>query len=147
MEQTHMEETNQTAAPVVERLQGPVGSKKLAMQVLIALVVITAGVAVYFYHELKQLKQDPQKVAQQEAAELVATVGKLIVLPEGEQPTIATVTDPEKLKGQAFFDHAKTGDKVMIYTNAKKAILYSPSENKIVEVAPLSIGGTAGTNQ
>ncbi|MEK7084254.1 MAG: hypothetical protein AAB932_03410 [Patescibacteria group bacterium] len=29
--------------------------------------------------------------------------------------------------------------KVLIYTNAKKVILYDPVNNKIVEVAPLSI--------
>jgi len=69
-------------------------------------------------------------------------VGKLMVLPEGETPTIATVSDPDKLKDQAFFAHAKTGDKVLIYAKAKKAILYSPTDNRIVEVAAIDLGGT-----
>ena len=86
------------------------------------------------------MRQNPARAAEEELRQIIARVGQLLVLPEGEIPTLATVTDPEKLKDQSFFVHAKIGDKVLIYTNAKKAILYSPAANKIVEVAPLNIG-------
>ena len=55
-----------------------------------------------------------------------------------ETPTIATVSDPEALKNQAFFVDAKKGYKVLIYSNAKKAFLYDPSADKIVNIAPLN---------
>jgi hypothetical protein len=61
-----------------------------------------------------------------------------MVLPADETPTIATVSDPEKLKDQPFFANAKKGDKVLIFSNSAKAILYSPTEDKIVEVAPIN---------
>lgn len=77
--------------------------------------------------------------ASAEVKALVSKVSKLIVLPD-EEPTVATVTDPSKLAGQAFFATAQTGDKVLIYANAKKAVLYRPSEGKIVEVAPINLG-------
>lgn len=48
--------------------------------------------------------------------------------------------DPEKLRDQPFFANAQRGDKVLIYANAKKAILYNPPSNKIIEVAPVNIG-------
>ena len=108
--------------------------------VLVILVVMLGGASYYFYKEFNDLKANPQKVAQDEVSVLVAKVGKLIVLPTDETPTIATVSDPEALKDQPFFKNAKTGDRVLIYTNARKAILYSPTENKIVEVAPINIG-------
>ena len=92
------------------------------------------------YKKLRVLKQNPQMLAQEENKALVAKVGQLIVLPEGEEPTVATVNEPEKLKDQPFFANAKQGDKVLIYTKAKKAILYRTAENKIVEVAPVNIG-------
>lgn len=70
---------------------------------------------------------------------LVKEVGKLIALPQDEKPTVATVTDVAKVKDQQFFKNALNGDKVLIYTNNKKAILYRPSEKKIVEVGSVNI--------
>lgn len=112
----------------------------LIFGVIILLFLIAAGTAGYFWWQYDTLKKNPQKLAEKEIKVLIERVSKLIVLPEGETPTVATVTDPERLKSQAFFANAKTGDKVLIYTNAKKAILYDPVANKIVEVAPVNIG-------
>ena len=107
--------------------------------ILAVLLLVVGTSSFYFYQKFSELRQNPQKIAQEEVANAVASVGKLIVLPD-EQPTIATVNDPAKLKDQLFFAKSAKGDKVLIYTNARKAILYSPSQNKIVEVAPLNIG-------
>lgn len=113
------------------------------VNLIIVLMVITIGAlisAFYFYSQVTVLKQNPQRLLQEETAELVRAVSQLIILPENETPTVATVSDPERLKDQPFFAKAKKGDKVLIYTNARKAILYDPVDNKIVEVAPLDIG-------
>ncbi len=108
---------------------------------IISIIAILAlGLAGYFFYQLYVLKQNPQATTQKETADLVAKVSKLIVLPTGETPTIATVSDPEALKDQVFFAQAQKGDKVLIYAEAKKAILYSVTLNKILEVAPLNIG-------
>lgn len=97
--------------------------------------------------ELQDLKKDRAVLNENEVAVLVDKVGKLIVLPENEQPTIATVTDLEKLKNQSFFAHAKIGDKVLIFSASKKAILYRPLDNKIIEVAPLNIDDVQTTTK
>lgn len=80
-----------------------------------------------------------QAQAQAEVDVLIAEVGKLLALPSDEKPTVATITDVEKLKEQTFFKNAMNNDKVLIYTKAKKAILYRPSEKKIVEVGAVNI--------
>jgi len=98
----------------------------------------------YFYSQLSELKADPQARAQKEVASLVAKVSQLIVLPENETPTVATVSDVEALSAQPFFAKASNGDKVLIYTSAKKAILYNPEMNKVVEIAPVNIGNNQG---
>ena len=48
------------------------------------------------------------------------------------------ILNPDLLKNQAFFANAQKGDIVLIYANAKKAILYDPVGNKIVDTAPIS---------
>ena len=117
--------------------------------VIAMLVVATLGVGLYFYvfrgpntsasSEHGTLSNKPaDEQAAKEGADVIAAVGRLIVLPEGEVPTLATVSDPEKLKDQAFFAHAKAGYKVLIYTKARKAFLYDPSQDKLIEVAPIT---------
>ena len=108
-------------------------------KVLVLLLILgLAGSAIYL---LKQ-NRNPEQVAEAEIQALLVEVGKLIVLPEGEQPIVATVSDLERLSGQPFFEEAKKGDRVLIYMNAKKAILYDPVAKRIVAIAPLNLGQT-----
>lgn len=116
--------------------------KKYIVVILILLVVVLGAVAFYFYRQ-STLGGVGTKESVAEVKSLVKKVGKLTVLPEGETPTIATVSDPEALRDQAFFVDSKVGDKVLIYSNAKKAILFDPSANKIVNIAPLNTQNNA----
>ncbi len=120
---------------------------KFSLVILILLVLLLAVTSFYFYKKSKvQTTAASEAASQAEVMKLVDEVGKLILLPVGETPTIATVTDPSALKDQAFFVQAQTGDKVLIYSNAKKAILYRPDINKIIEVAPVNIKPTQATS-
>ncbi len=107
---------------------------------LVAIFIILAGAAFYFFTKYQELKNNPEAANDAEVAALVEEIGMVMVLPEGETPTLATVSDPELLQGQAFFRNAKEGDKVLIYTTAGKVILYDPIAKKIVEVAPIAAG-------
>lgn len=113
---------------------------KLIFGVLIvfALGAGVTGFAIMKYPEVLGLSKGQAQV-QAEVDILIAEVGKLLALPSDEKPTVATITDVEKLREQAFFKNAMNNDKVLIYTKAKKAILYRPSENKVVEVGAVNI--------
>ncbi len=117
-------------------------SNRFLVPVLVGVLVILAGSALYFFMQVSAMKQDPEAIARKEAEELVAVVGKLILLPKDELPTIATVSDPTRLADQAFFAKAKVGDKVLLYPNARKAYLYDPEANRVLEVAPINLGDT-----
>jgi|CXWL01.1.fsa_nt_gi hypothetical protein len=121
----------------------PFLANNLVTKVLAVLLVLAVGAGFYFY---QKATADPQKEAVKELHATITAVGKLMVLPTGETPTMATVSDPAKLADQPFFAHAQKGDKVLIYSTAQKAILYSPSLNKIVEVAPVNTGTGASAN-
>ncbi len=67
--------------------------------------------------------------------QVLEAVNKMMILPEGEEPTIQTVTNLDELNYQPFFMNAEVGDQVIIYSVAKKAILFRPSTNKIIEAS------------
>lgn len=110
-------------------------SKKNLIILGIAAVLIIGDAGFYIY---KGSATGTQQSTQKEMKVLLSQIGRLVVLPEGEQPIVATVNDPEQLKGQAFFANAKKGDKVLIYNAARKAILYSPALGRVIDIAPLS---------
>jgi len=73
------------------------------------------------------------------SGDMVATIGKHVLLPQDETPIVAQVSDLTPLRGQAFFAHAAVGDVVLMYPKSQRAILYDPKLDKVIEMAPLSV--------
>lgn len=114
----------------------------------IILILALAGFGGFYFKKYQDLKKNPpstDQAAQAEVDRTVAAVGKLYSLPKDEKPSVATVKDKTKLKDQPFFDKAENGDVTLIYSNAKLAILYRPSTNKIINVSSVSIQSTKPT--
>jgi cell division protein FtsB len=96
--------------------------------------------------QVSQLNANPQIAVQKQTQSLIDNVAKLMQLPTGETPTVASVSDASQAKQQsAFFNNAQNGDKVLMYVKAGEAILYRPSTNKIILVAPLTFTGSSTT--
>jgi len=68
-------------------------------------------------------------------------VGVLYALPD-EDPVVGKIQDREKLSDQEFFKNAANGDDLLIYQESKLAIIYRASENKLINVGPVSINNT-----
>lgn len=121
---------------------------KYLIPVAVTAVILLIGGG-FFYFQIQKnhaAKNNPAVGSQDEVKRMVGEVGKLVDLPVGETPTVATVADITKLQGQAFFKNAKNGDKVLIYTNAKKAILYDPIGKKVIDIAPINTATPSATN-
>ena len=106
--------------------------------VLGVLLLVSLGIAGYFYYQYKQTG------AVKEAAEIekiIEVIGHSIQLPEGEVPTLATVTDKEKLV-EPFFQKAENGDQILIYTENGKVILYRPSIRKVIDMTSVNISAS-----
>lgn len=124
--------------------------RRLSGKWLLALLVVLALVAGggYFAYKYNEAQKDvdrlsnPQESAKEQTRLLLEKVRTHTQVPAGETPTVATVSDASKLKNQAFFAKAENGDKVLIFTQARRAILYRPSTDKIIEIAPINLGNT-----
>ena len=127
-----------------------ISKKHLVFGILgIILFALAAVPGIYFYIQYQKAQNqlnNPSIKGEKEIEDVVKSVAKLMMLPAGETPTLATVSDKEKLAREPFFKNALNGDKVLIYPKAKKAIIYRPSNNLIVEVAPLNISEPSTTN-
>lgn len=117
--------------------------KTYALAGVIACIFICAGVFYYVQHQ--NAAKDPQQAATQELADVIQKVQKHMYLPEKETPTLATVVDKEKLKSQPFFTSVANEDKILIYTQSKKAIVYRPSIDKIINAGPIVTSETETT--
>ncbi|MEA3357656.1 MAG: hypothetical protein U9Q67_04440, partial [Patescibacteria group bacterium] len=113
-------------------------SNKLVPVLLFVVVVLLAALVGlgYLYLEQKEKVADPTIIATEEMALVKEKVGKHFQLPD-EEPTLATVMDAEALRDEnpEFYRNATNGDKLLIYTTM--AILYNPTDDIIVNVAPV----------
>lgn len=118
-------------------------SGKIVMTICVILALLSAvGTAGFFYFKAMDAQGKLEKSSLgastiEENQALIEKVGKVAELPTGEMPQIATVSDVSELSDQPFFNRAKNGDKLLIYTNSGKAFLYRPDTNKIVEIGPI----------
>lgn len=109
---------------------------------ILALLVIFAGAAGFFFWKYLQAKDNTVATSDQQSTEIIESVNKLYKLPTGEEPSVAEVKDKEQLAGREFFKDVENGDYILIYSEAKQAFLYRKSENRLINVAPVNIDGS-----
>ena len=69
-----------------------------------------------------------------------------MILPDNEVPQVAEIRDAAlAAKEQLFYAGAQNGDKILIYLNSRKAIVYSPARNIIVNVGPVYMDNPASS--
>lgn len=107
--------------------------------IIVVLLLLVVGLFTTALHTKDQkVALTPEAIAEAEMKSIVTELSAMIVLPQEEIPTVATVSDAEVLKSQPFFTNSERGDKVLIYAAARKAILWRPSTHKIIEVSELN---------
>jgi hypothetical protein len=68
--------------------------------------------------------------------QLAAEVASKVVVPQDETPAISTVVDAAKID-QEFLRGTKKGDKILLYFQARRAIVYRPSTGQVINTGPL----------
>lgn len=120
---------------------------------LAAIIIILLGglvwLGVFYYQAQNKIKSlsDPQKRLEMEKEEvqgILKKVGKHIMLPEGEMPTVASINDAKKLAAeQPFYSGAQNGDKVLVFVKNRIAIVYSSERDIIVNMGPVILNNNS----
>jgi hypothetical protein len=114
---------------------------------IITIIILALGLGFAYSQYQVHLLSNPNYQQEQAATltkKILGEVSQLMVLPDGT-PQIATVQDAKVLAAaQPFFSTAHNGDVLLVYPD--RAILYSPSLNKIVNVGSITSGPSTPTS-
>lgn len=122
---------------------------------IISVIIFLSFSTFYFYKKSVNIsntdiktnsKKDKDGTSGEELNKVISRVRDTMVIPDGDVPSVAVVTDPTLLSSQAFFSNSKIGDIVLVYSSLKKVVLFDPNLNKIIDVAPLNINALGNTN-
>ena len=131
-------DTSHTSAQQNDSSSPARSKRKLIITILFVLLV--AAVAYLFWQNYQLRSPDYQsKLQAQVNDKLVQEVSSIVLLPEDEEPTIASITNADELRSanQEFYQDAQNGDKILFYSS--RAIIYRESEGKIINLAPVTI--------
>lgn len=102
----------------------------MLVPVLVLAVLLTAaGFGYRLFAQRNQGIAGPDK-------NLINEVSRIAVLPKDEVPSVTTVVDTTKVN-QEFLRSARKGDKVLLYFQEGRAVVYRPSTRQIVNMGPL----------
>lgn len=110
--------------------------RALSIIVFAVLLVASAATSFYWYKKYQTVLHLPESGSKDEAAILIKKISSFMELPQ-ETPSVVTITDRDKLQNQEFFQKAQNGDKILIFQNTRRIILYRPDTGRVIDVAPL----------
>jgi|GEM_PF-1224452 len=109
------------------------------IQTLFAVIVLAIlAVGVYYAYTWYTSPENMLVREEKRNKEIVLDLRKIILLPS-EEPAIYDIEDPILLmQSQPFFAGSQEGDKLLIFAQIAKAIVYSPDRNIIVNIGPIT---------
>lgn len=111
--------------------------------IVLVVILLAAVPSILLYKQNQDNKkklnalQNSSNAASNDVTTLTKQVSKHALLPNNEQPVVRAISTQAELdstKGPSFFKDAAIGDKVLIYNQTKKLILYRPSIDKIIAI-------------
>ena len=123
----------------MKNINGILNATKRSKVVLVLTIVCISLISLtgYLFIQNQSLKDDSGSGSDSEAKEVVAKVGEIFAIDSSSKPTVARIDDPEKLQAsnKTFYKNVVRGDYLIVYPN--RALLYRPSDHKIVNVADI----------
>ncbi|MFH1621201.1 MAG: LytR C-terminal domain-containing protein [Patescibacteria group bacterium] len=130
--------------PIPGTVKGSTKNSPLVV-VIIAVVLVTAvilGVKSLWLSNTgkSSFTQDQTQASTSEGIQaLISMVAKHISVKTDEDPTVATIQDPDLLRTQnpVFYKEAENGDRLLVWSD--KAVLYSVTKDRLLYVLPINL--------
>lgn len=124
--------------------EGTSGNRSMLLWLLLAIAVgalIWSFLNYWTTSRKLAVLTDPKlasELNQKETDELLEKMRALMIIPKDKNPIVATINDVETLAtNQDFYRNAHNGDRLVIFTASKKAVIYDADDNRIVNVGPI----------
>lgn len=114
------------------------GHQRALMTVLSILLVLALAGGAWLFFKYRQAVDTNPKTVEQRTVEQVADMFEAPT----EKPSVTTVTDASRLSNKELASRAKNDDKLLIYAESKRIVIFRPSSSKIVDI--LTIRDTSG---
>ena len=119
------------------------------VRLVFILLFISAAAFVWSFYNLRVTANKMNRIAEgalqngqntENPQALLDKISRLILLPQNERPSIATINNVAQLqKNWPFYENARNGDVLLIYFQAKKAYIYDPEKNMIINMGSVDV--------
>lgn len=112
--------------------------------IAIGAVIVVAATLIYFRTKGPEVPPGPPvpagELSSAEIAPMLAKLRETTPVPD-ETPKALPIQDAERARAeQPFLERAESGDVLLLFFEAKLALLYRPSTNEIIASGPLNDG-------
>lgn len=125
--------------------------KRITLLPIFFFLFLSAAFSTYYfyskYHALAEASERQVPPSADPVQSVIGAVDKHLLLPGGEVPVLAKVSNLEPLAAYPFFRNAIVGDEVLVYCKHGLSVLYSPAREKVIEVATEALAGACPTSR
>lgn len=106
--------------------------------ITVGIIVILVALVTFLVWQLYVVQSDVKhQSAEDLSQEVITQLSNRMRLPENEEPVVAQIDEAERLAGeQDFFAGAQNGDYLILYPQAKKAVVYRYEDDYILNAGP-----------
>jgi hypothetical protein len=97
-------------------------------------LVVTSMIVLAAIYKNETTKKEKARITEEQ--QIIDKISKLLRLPN-ELPIVTTVYNEKDFENDSIFRVVKTGDKILLFINAKQSVVYRPSTNQVIEVLPV----------
>lgn len=108
---------------------------RIILILLIMICITASGASIFFFIKYREASSTEEAAKQQ----LVGQISQTIQLPD-ETPAVVTVADKTKLTNKALAARLENNDKLLIFGNAKRLVIYRPSTKKVIDMLSFQNG-------